>query len=98
IFIRSLGLPDYFKLKDANACHLKIFAITLPAWKGHSDNQMDLELLDLHDRCYARQAVVDNAVNKRAHKFLQVIEKMSGEADVIKAMERSREDECEELR
>ncbi|GJR22077.1 hypothetical protein Tco_0970604 [Tanacetum coccineum] len=26
---------------------------------------MDLELLDLHDRCYARQAVVDNAVNRR---------------------------------
>ncbi|GJV84796.1 hypothetical protein Tco_1524694 [Tanacetum coccineum] len=41
--------------------------------------------------------MVDNAVNKRAHEFLQVIEKMSGEADVIKARERSREDECEEL-
>ncbi|GJW59451.1 hypothetical protein Tco_0108786 [Tanacetum coccineum] len=25
---------------------------------------MDVELLDLHDRCYARQAVVDNAVNR----------------------------------
>ncbi|GJR24312.1 hypothetical protein Tco_0972839 [Tanacetum coccineum] len=41
--------------------------------------------------------MVDNAVNKRAHEFLQVIEKMSGEADVIKARERSREEECEEL-
>ncbi|GJZ16302.1 hypothetical protein Tco_0551979 [Tanacetum coccineum] len=60
------GLPDCFELKDANACHLKISAITPPAWKGHLDNQMDLELLDLHDRCYARQAVVDNAVNRRA--------------------------------
>ncbi|GJU21200.1 hypothetical protein Tco_1154542 [Tanacetum coccineum] len=75
------GLPDCFELKDANACHLKISAITPPAWKGHLDNQMDLELLDLHDRCYARQAVVDNAVNKRAYEFLQVIEKMRGEAD-----------------
>ncbi|GJX72246.1 hypothetical protein Tco_0309417 [Tanacetum coccineum] len=92
------GLPDCFELKDANACHLKISAITPPAWKGHLDNQMDLELLDLHDRCYARQAVVDNAVNKRAREFLQVIEKMRGEADVIKARERSREEECEELR
>ncbi|GJW92530.1 hypothetical protein Tco_0170083 [Tanacetum coccineum] len=27
------GLSDYFKLKDANACHLKISAITPPAWK-----------------------------------------------------------------
>ncbi|GJZ78574.1 hypothetical protein Tco_0643411 [Tanacetum coccineum] len=42
--------------------------------------------------------MVDNAVNKRARKFLQVIEKMSGEADVIKARERSREEECKELR
>ncbi|GKC02428.1 hypothetical protein Tco_0994038 [Tanacetum coccineum] len=92
------GLPDCFELKDANACHLKISAITPPAWKGHLDNQMDLELLDLHDRCYARQAVVDNAVNRRAREFLQVIEKMSGEADVIKARERSREEECEGLR
>ncbi|GJR10588.1 hypothetical protein Tco_0793240 [Tanacetum coccineum] len=92
------GLPDYFKPKDVNACHLKISAITPLAWKGHLDNQIDLELLDLHDRCYARQAVVDNAVNKRARKFLQVIEKMRGEADVIKARERSREEECEELR
>ncbi|GJU70455.1 hypothetical protein Tco_1256714 [Tanacetum coccineum] len=74
------GLPGCFELKDANACHLKISAITLPAWKGHLDNQMDLELLDLHDHCYARQDV------------------MSGEADVIEARERSREEECEELR
>ncbi|GJT12411.1 hypothetical protein Tco_0859453 [Tanacetum coccineum] len=92
------GLIDCFELKDANACHLKISAITSPAWKGHLDNQMDLELLDLHDRCYARQAMVDNAVNKRARGFLQVIEKMSGEADVIKARERSHKEECEELR
>ncbi|GJY43339.1 hypothetical protein Tco_0431552 [Tanacetum coccineum] len=47
------GLPGCFELKDANACHLKILAITPPAWKGHLDNQMDLELLDLHDCCYA---------------------------------------------
>ncbi|GJV06126.1 hypothetical protein Tco_1343782 [Tanacetum coccineum] len=78
------GLPDYFKFKDANACHLKIYAITPPAWKGHFDNQMDLELLDLHDRCYTWQAMVDNTVNRRAREFLQVIERISGEADVIK--------------
>ncbi|GJR33599.1 hypothetical protein Tco_1209283 [Tanacetum coccineum] len=29
------GLLDCFKLKDASACHLKIFAITPPAWKCH---------------------------------------------------------------
>ncbi|GJW49519.1 zinc finger, CCHC-type containing protein [Tanacetum coccineum] len=92
------GLPDCFKLKDANACHLMFSAITPPTWKGHLDNQMDLELLDLYDCCYARQAVVDNAVNKRACEFLQVIEKMRGEADVIKARERSLKEEYEELR
>nr|GEY54811.1 hypothetical protein [Tanacetum cinerariifolium] len=91
------GLLDCFELKDANDCHLKISAITPPSWKGHLDNQMDLELLDLHDR-YARQAMMDNVVNRRAREFLQVIEKMSGEADVIKARERSREEECEGLR
>nr|GEW81992.1 hypothetical protein [Tanacetum cinerariifolium] len=42
-------LLDCFELKDANACHLKIFAITPPAWKCHLDNQIDLELLDLYD-------------------------------------------------
>nr|GFA10238.1 hypothetical protein [Tanacetum cinerariifolium] len=92
------GLPDCFKLKDTNSYHLKISAITPPAWKGHLDNQMDLELLDLHDWCYARQAVIDNAVNKRAREFFQVIQKMRGEADVIKARKRSRKEECKELR
>ncbi|GJT00601.1 hypothetical protein Tco_0821770 [Tanacetum coccineum] len=29
---------------------------------------MDVELLDLHDRCYARQTVVDNAVNRRSRQ------------------------------
>ncbi|GJV42061.1 hypothetical protein Tco_1420501 [Tanacetum coccineum] len=41
--------------RDGNACHLKISAITPSAWKGHLENQLDLELLDLHDRCYVRQ-------------------------------------------
>ncbi|GJX69868.1 hypothetical protein Tco_0307039 [Tanacetum coccineum] len=67
--------------EDANACYLKISTITPPAWKSHLDNQMDLELLDLHDRCYARQAVVDKAVKRRTREFLLVIEKMRGEAD-----------------
>nr|GEV85149.1 hypothetical protein [Tanacetum cinerariifolium]GEV85665.1 hypothetical protein [Tanacetum cinerariifolium] len=57
----------------------------------------DEELLDLHECCYTRQAVVDNAFNRRAREFLQVNEKMSGEADIIKARERSRKEECEGL-
>nr|GEX40218.1 hypothetical protein [Tanacetum cinerariifolium] len=47
--------------KDATSCHLKISAITPPAWKNH----MDVELLDLYDRCYARHAVVNNIINRR---------------------------------
>ncbi|GJU75086.1 hypothetical protein Tco_1272156 [Tanacetum coccineum] len=57
---------DCFEIKDANACHLKISAITPPAWRGYLDNQMDLKLLDLNEHCYARQAMVDNVVKRRA--------------------------------
>ncbi|GJR03440.1 hypothetical protein Tco_0526424 [Tanacetum coccineum] len=85
-------------ISDDNEGEFLVHLVFSEAWKGHLDNQMDLELLDLHDLCYVRQAAVDNAVNKRAHEFLQVIEKMSGEADVIKTRDRSREEECEELR
>ncbi|GKD10851.1 hypothetical protein Tco_1190536, partial [Tanacetum coccineum] len=60
------GLPDVLKLKYATAYHLKISAITPPAWKNHMDNHMDVELLDLHDRCYVRQVVFDNVVNTRS--------------------------------
>ncbi|GJY12391.1 hypothetical protein Tco_0381700 [Tanacetum coccineum] len=51
------GLPDVFELKYANVCHLNIFAITVPAWKNHLDNHMDVELLDLHDLYYARTSL-----------------------------------------
>ncbi|GKG59343.1 hypothetical protein Tco_0604994, partial [Tanacetum coccineum] len=82
-----LGLSDFPELKDATACHLKISAIT-PIY---------VELLDLYDRCYARQAVVDNAVNRRSRELLE-IEKLRGECDVIKEMERAQEEESESLR
>ncbi|GJW55355.1 hypothetical protein Tco_0099440 [Tanacetum coccineum] len=62
----SKDLLSLTMMKDANAYHLKISSITPLAWKGHLDKHLDLELLDLQDRCYARQAVVDNAVNRRA--------------------------------
>ncbi|GKA06515.1 RNA-directed DNA polymerase, eukaryota, reverse transcriptase zinc-binding domain protein [Tanacetum coccineum] len=68
------------------------------SWKNHLDNHMDLELLDLHDRCYARQAIVDNAVNKRSRELLQVIKKLRGECNVIRSRERAREEEYEGLR
>ncbi|GKA33111.1 hypothetical protein Tco_0719478 [Tanacetum coccineum] len=93
------GLPDCFKLKDASVCHLKIADINPLAWKGYLDNQMDLKLLDLHDRCYARQAVVVMQVNRRALRVFGLLRgRISGEADVIKARERSREEECKGLR
>ncbi|GKA17475.1 hypothetical protein Tco_0697312 [Tanacetum coccineum] len=84
--------------EDATACHLKISAITPPAWKGHLDNQLDLELFDLHDRCYARQAVVDNAVNFKARELLKVVEQIKGECKVLNEREKSMDQECEELR
>ncbi|GJX18702.1 hypothetical protein Tco_0221379 [Tanacetum coccineum] len=42
-------------------------------------------------------AVVDNAVNRRSHELLEVIEKLRGECDVIKDRERAREEEFESL-
>ncbi|GJT96401.1 hypothetical protein Tco_1091919 [Tanacetum coccineum] len=66
--------------------------------KNILDNYMDLELLDLHDRCYARQAFVDNVLNKRSREFLRVIEKLKGECDMIKERERAREEESEGIR
>ncbi|GKC65188.1 hypothetical protein Tco_1097786 [Tanacetum coccineum] len=92
------GLLDVLELKDATVYHLKISAITPLAWKNHLDNHMDLELLDLHDRCYVRQVVVDNVVNRRSCELLQVIEKLRGEFDVMRSRERAREEECERLR
>nr|GEU48612.1 putative reverse transcriptase domain, ribonuclease H-like domain protein [Tanacetum cinerariifolium] len=77
------GLEDCLELKDATAYHLKISAITFPAWKGFLDNHLDVDLLDLYDRCYARQYVMDNAVNRRSRKILEVIGKLRGEADKI---------------
>ncbi|GKC86816.1 hypothetical protein Tco_1147465, partial [Tanacetum coccineum] len=94
----NLGLPNVLELKDATTCHLKIFAITPPAWKNHLDNHIDVELLDLHDRCYARQVVVDNAVNKRSHEILHVIKNLRGEFNVMRSKERAKEEECEGLR
>ncbi|GJU80217.1 hypothetical protein Tco_1282582 [Tanacetum coccineum] len=92
------GLKDCLELKDATVCHLKIFAITPPDWKVFLDNHLDVDLLDLYDRCYARQAIVDNVVNRRSHKLLEVIEKLRGETDVMRARELAREEECEGLR
>ncbi|GJT01043.1 hypothetical protein Tco_0822212 [Tanacetum coccineum] len=48
--------------EDATSCHLKIYAITPPAWKNHLDNHIDVELLDLHDRCYARLSTLESQI------------------------------------
>nr|GEV26809.1 reverse transcriptase domain-containing protein [Tanacetum cinerariifolium] len=68
------------------------------AKKNHLDNHINLELLDLHDCCYARQVVVDNAVNKRSRELLQVIEKLRGKCDAMRSRERATDEECEGLR
>ncbi|GJX39233.1 hypothetical protein Tco_0252536 [Tanacetum coccineum] len=60
--------------------------------------ELDVELLDLHDCCYARQAVVDNAVNQRDRELLKVFENMKGECEVLKEREKARDKECEELK
>ncbi|GKF79227.1 hypothetical protein Tco_0234795 [Tanacetum coccineum] len=72
--------------------------VTPLAWKGFLDNHLDVDLLDLHDRCYARQAVIDNAMNRRSRELLELIEKLRGEAYVMRARKLAREEECEGLR
>ncbi|GJY30368.1 hypothetical protein Tco_0413863, partial [Tanacetum coccineum] len=42
------------------------------------NNHLDMDLLDIHDRCYARQAIMDNVVNRRSRELLKVIEKLRG--------------------
>ncbi|GKE07417.1 hypothetical protein Tco_1399435, partial [Tanacetum coccineum] len=71
IFDDDKGLPNVLELQDANAYHLNISNITPMAWRGHLDNQLDVEFLDLHDHCYATQAVMENAVNRRAQELLK---------------------------
>ncbi|GJZ69100.1 hypothetical protein Tco_0632650 [Tanacetum coccineum] len=92
------GLPDVLELQNANTCHLQIFAITPLAWKNYLDNQLDVDLLDLHDRCYARQTVVENAVNRKSRELLKMINQIKAECDVLKDREKSRDQECEELK
>nr|GEY05006.1 hypothetical protein [Tanacetum cinerariifolium] len=45
----NFGLPDVLELHIANACHLKIFAITLLAWRGYFNNQAQ-ELLKVFEQ------------------------------------------------
>nr|GEV36085.1 putative Gag-Pol polyprotein [Tanacetum cinerariifolium] len=52
--------------------------------RGHLDNQLDVELLDLHDRCYARQADINKAVNRRTRELLNVVEQMKEECEAEK--------------
>ncbi|GJU27314.1 hypothetical protein Tco_1165935 [Tanacetum coccineum] len=91
-------LSDVPELQNVTACHLMISNITHPSWKGHLDNQVDTKLLDLHDRCYARKAVVDNAVNRRARELLKIVDQMKVECDVLKEKGNARDREYEELR
>ncbi|GKF60601.1 hypothetical protein Tco_0177387, partial [Tanacetum coccineum] len=56
------------------------------------------QLLDLHDRCYVRQAIMYNAVNRRSQELLKVIKQIRGECDVMKERERARDKECEGLK
>ncbi|GJX99605.1 hypothetical protein Tco_0356624 [Tanacetum coccineum] len=93
IFDDDKGLPDVLELQNANACYLKVFAITPPTWKNHLVNHLDVELLDLHDRCYARQANVDNVVNKRSWELLKVIEQIRGVNGYIRKGQKSKQND-----
>nr|GEW30653.1 hypothetical protein [Tanacetum cinerariifolium] len=61
--------------------------------EGFLDKHIDMDLLDLFDRCYAKQVIVDNTVNRRSHELLEIIEKLRGKADVMRARELACEEE-----
>ncbi|GKB34191.1 hypothetical protein Tco_0879133 [Tanacetum coccineum] len=63
------------------ASAMKDDTYVLSIFDDDEDNHLNVDLLDLYDHCYARQAVVDNAVNRRSYELLDVIEKLRGEAD-----------------
>ncbi|GJT39356.1 hypothetical protein Tco_0939221 [Tanacetum coccineum] len=45
------GIRDASELQTATDCYLIISNVTPPVWMGHLDNELDVELFDLHDRC-----------------------------------------------
>ncbi|GJR44107.1 hypothetical protein Tco_1312210 [Tanacetum coccineum] len=66
-----------------------------------SDDDEGLEdCLELKDAtaCHLKISAITPPVNRRSYELLKVIEKLSGEADVMQARELSREEECEGLR
>ncbi|GJT19852.1 hypothetical protein Tco_0878558 [Tanacetum coccineum] len=75
-----------------------ILNVTPPAWRGHLDNHLDVKLLDLYDRCYVRQAMVDNVLNRRARELVKVMEQMKGECEVLKERETTMDKECKGLK
>ncbi|GJU86882.1 hypothetical protein Tco_1294428 [Tanacetum coccineum] len=80
-------LFDALDLNTVVDCHLMISIITPLAWRDHLDNQPEEDLFDLHDHCYARQAMVDNAINRRARGLLKIVEQLKGECECEAAME-----------
>nr|GEU43836.1 hypothetical protein [Tanacetum cinerariifolium] len=85
-----------FVSSTSRAVHAKA-SIIKDDTPGFLDNHLDVDLLDLRERFYTRQVVVDNAVNRRSRELLEVIEKLRGEADVMRARELAREEEYEGL-
>ncbi|GJS58045.1 hypothetical protein Tco_0652829 [Tanacetum coccineum] len=79
---------DVLKLQTATACHLMISNITPPAWRGDLDNQVDAKLLDLHDRCYARQAVFDKnpAVMVLYQKIMSLLAEVKQHKESVERM------------
>nr|GEW81820.1 hypothetical protein [Tanacetum cinerariifolium] len=58
------------------------------------DDEGLTDVLELQDA----NAFLDNAVNRRARELLNVVEQIKGECDVLKAREKLRDKECEELK
>ncbi|GKB55602.1 hypothetical protein Tco_0911788 [Tanacetum coccineum] len=65
-----VGLSKAPELQTAIDCHLMIFNVTPLAWRSYLNNQLDVELLDLHDHCYARQTMEREKAKDREYEEL----------------------------
>ncbi|GJX86220.1 hypothetical protein Tco_0336994 [Tanacetum coccineum] len=91
VFDDDEGLLEVLELKDAIACHLKISAITPPAWKNHLDNHMDvIEKL----RVALREMISTPSTKVKEHKVTSLEAKKAR----LEAIEVSLRKEVKELK
>ncbi|GJR56623.1 hypothetical protein Tco_1407144 [Tanacetum coccineum] len=96
MIVRSSPAPiQTRKVKDESSLSL---TISDDDYEGHLDNMAVNELLEFHDRCYARPVVLDNAMDQRTRMLLKTDDQVKGEIDAIKKREEARMKKYSEIK